>query len=99
MPVNYILGPNNQIMPEAYPDSSSRYPALLIGSNNIGTSPTDQQIITGSVLITGSFGFTGSLPPANKNAAGNPGMFAWDITGLYMCVSQSYWLKATLASW
>jgi hypothetical protein len=93
-----VPGPNNALIIQAYPDSSSRYPALLIGSNNIGTLPTDLQTITGSVLITGSFGVTGSLPPATRNSAGNPGMVAWDITGVYVCVSQSYWLKATLSS-
>jgi hypothetical protein len=48
-----------------------------------------QQAINGSAQITG-------VIPANSNAPGQPGTFAFDSNWLYICVGHNIWRRAAL---
>jgi hypothetical protein len=48
-------------------------------------------------FINGAAGGTGAVP-ATATSVGRPGQMAFDATGLYICVANNTWRKATLAT-
>jgi hypothetical protein len=61
------------------------------------TTITGQTRCIVGTFINGAAGGTGAVP-ATATSVGRPGQMAFDATGLYICVANNTWRKATLAS-
>jgi hypothetical protein len=61
------------------------------------TSITGQTRCIVGTFINGAAGGTGAVP-ATATSVGRPGQMAFDATGLYICVANNTWRKATLAT-
>jgi hypothetical protein len=61
------------------------------------TTVTGQTRCIVGTFINGAPGVTGAVP-ATATSVGRPGQMAFDATGLYICVANNTWRKATLAT-
>jgi hypothetical protein len=61
------------------------------------TTITGQTRCIVGTFINGAAGGTGAVP-ATATSVGRPGQMAFDATGLYICVANNTWRKATLAT-
>ena len=70
---------------------------VSVGQTVASTSMTGQTRCIVGTFINGAAGGTGAVP-ATATSVGRPGQMAFDATGLYICVANNTWRKATLAT-
>jgi hypothetical protein len=70
---------------------------VSVGQTVASTTITGQTRCIVGTFINGAAGGTGAVP-ATATAVGRPGQMAFDATGLYICVANNTWRKATLAT-
>ena len=70
---------------------------VSVGQTVASTSITGQTRCIVGTFINGAAGGTGAVP-ATATSVGRPGQMAFDATGLYICVANNTWRKATLAT-
>jgi hypothetical protein len=70
---------------------------VSVGQTVASTTITGQTRCIVGTFINGAAGGTGAVP-ASTTAVGRPGQMAFDATGLYICVANNTWRRATLAT-
>ena len=70
---------------------------VSVGQTVASTSITGQTRCIVGTFINGAAGGTGAVP-ASTTAVGRPGQMAFDATGLYICVANNTWRRATIAN-